>query len=295
VIPFSAQAYLARLAWLARSQGIDSERLEQEVSDHLTLAAQKLRSETACNPSEAERLAIEAFGPPETLVRSMVEITRGGTMNRLVRLVAWVVAAASTAVLMVAQVVPSTGVAGTGWEVAIVVSAVALAAALLAIALTSGRWLLPRAGRSTGRWLLLWVVPSALLGVVGAWGYGRISLGPVVMHQGGRLYFAVIAALGLLAAGAAKAAGERSAIGAAFLLAGALSIGLNGAFDIRPWQPFGGFGSGNANMGVILFLTGWGFVTVSWLAGSRTGPARARFGSWLVSAGRRLATDSAGP
>ncbi len=283
-----AHAFILRVASLARAEGIDAERLAREVADHLAMAIEQHVAE-GCDAPEAERRAIEGFGEAETLVTAVTCSVKGGAMRTTIRTAAHVAALAGTTALVVAHVIPSQSVSGTWFERTAVLAMVVMAAA--AVALGATRWRSNLGGGSLETPGIPWVAAVVALGALAAREAQPTDLGFVVLQPGGRLYLGTIGALALLVAVGARLARSGWATGAGLIVAGALSLALDGAWS-HAWKPMGGIGGGQANTGIELIVAGWAMGAASWFTGRGGAVARGKLGGLLVSAGRPLAQST---
>jgi hypothetical protein len=278
-------AFVGRVAACARAAGLDHERLANEVADHLASAAARYELE-GCDANEAERRAIERFGEAEALVTAIASVARGGVVSRLVRTGAAIVALMATATLMIMHIVPSqSGLDRLPAVVGAVAAATVGFAGTQVLAASRRR----RVVRSTPvvRWVP-WLIAFSVLGALSAWGFGRINLGLLALHQGGRLYLAAIAALAVLVVVAGRLTRTRVAAGVGLVTAGFLGLVLNGLWN-GVWHPFGGLGEGQGNMGIELLAVGWVLLAVSWFRGTGGAPARTKASGWVVRVGNALA------
>jgi hypothetical protein len=286
--PSLTEEYLRRLTLLGRAADIDAERLAAEVADHLAEAASRYRS-LGVSPEEAERRAIEEFGEVEDLVSAVASCRKGGAMARIMRSVPMAVALVASAVLLGIHMDWDSAAAGTPVQAAVVAAGVLLGISILALLARGARSGLDAS--SAGR-AVAWLAACAALGTFSAWG-GRVTVGPVHFLLAGRPYLAAVAFLALLVWGAARWMRFRVGAGFGLVVAGALSLLLNGALS-GDWRPLGSIGAGQANLGMELILIGWLLAAFSWIAGAGGVPARARMAGWLTSLGRRLGATADG-
>ncbi len=288
--PRLTDAYVERLAMLGRAAGIDPQRLAGEVADHLEEASARYRS-MGMAPTDAERRAIEEFGEAEDIVAAVASEAKGGRMAQLARTtrtVATAGALVASATLASIHMDWDSAAAGTPVQVAVVAAGIVLGISILALVGVHVRSSLdrPRTARA-----VTWIMACAALGTLSTWG-GRVDLGPAHFHMNGRPYLASVAFLALLVAWTARWMRFREGTGLGLLVAGGLSLLLNGALS-GDWRPLGAIGEGQANLGIELILIGWLLLAASWVAGPGGTAVRARAGRWLVSAGGRLAPTPA--
>ena len=207
---------------------------------------------------------------------------------RTARIVATVGAVIATAVLLGIHMELSTAAAGTAIQPVVVAAAVALAISVAALAWT---WI-PFQSEAEGpslRRSVAWAAPVLALGALSAWGgrFGGFSLP-------GRAYLACVALLALLVALASRAMRLREGTGLGLLVAGVISLVLNGALG-GTWRPMGAIGEGQANLALELILVGWIILAGIWIAGPSAAPIRGWLGRSLVSVGDRLSPGAAVP
>jgi hypothetical protein len=286
--PGLTEAYVARLASLARAAGIDSQRLADEVADHLAEAVERYRL-GGLEPGEAERRAVEGFGEAKAVIEAIASSAKGGSMSASIRRSTVAVALAATGTLLIVHVVPSQSVQGGPLELIAAAAMIVMGSAGLAL-IWSWRSTMAARGRTAMGWRALMLTSAAVLGALSAW--EGSDLGFVVPQPvGGRLYLALIAALVLLVVAFAHLARAPSKGAGGLVVAGVLGLTLQGVWN-GAWRPLGGIGDGQANMGITLLLVGWVVAAGAWLAGNRGRAARAMLGRWFVLVGERLAPNS---
>jgi hypothetical protein len=204
--------------------------------------------------------------------------------TRMTRIVATMGALVASAVLAAIHMDWDASAAGTPVQAVVVAAGVVLGMSILALVGVHVRGGLdhPPAGRAVA-----WLAACGALGILSAWGGGS-RLGSADVHLTGRPYLASVAFAALLVAWAARQMRFWEGTGLGLVVAGWLSLPLNGALS-GTWRPLGAIGQGQANLGIELILIGWLMLAASWVTGPGGTSARARLGRWLVSLGGRLA------
>lgn len=282
-------AYVRALVARTRAAGIDADRLACEVTDHLRSAAE-LHLLAGCDADEAERRAIEGFGDAEWLATAVISIGpfgKGGAVRRIIRACALAAALLATAVLVVAHLASPSGPDTTlRWAGVASAGVIGLAGAAFA----GTRWRRrPWHPAGAGRWIP-WLAASAVLAGLSAWGYGRMPLGVLTIHQGGRLHLAAAVMLTLFVVWTAGRTGARFTAGIGLIGAGLVGLAFSGMWN-RAWLPFGDIGAGKGNVSVALLAAGWAFLAIEWLRWHDGRGVRIRAGAWLTRIGERLASQ----
>jgi hypothetical protein len=270
--------YVRTVTVLARRAGLDADRIGAEVRHHLFDATEQARDVGVPN-DEAERRAIEEFGPAESFVGSIVEGAE--PMRKGISVAALAVALAATTTLLFLQITPSFAPSRAMLDVARVALALLGVSGIIA---AWGSW--PGVGsRVSSRGPLVPALALAALGVL-TWAVFAAETNP-----GGLSTVAVpVASIGLVAAAIVLRAPWIAAVG--FMVAGGVGLAFAGATWAR-WAPLSALASGRANLGAIFLAAGW-----LWLAGlglARWSGLRARVAGGLFAIGRGVAPEAADP
>jgi hypothetical protein len=288
--PRVIESYLARLeALAARIPGVDGRRLTDEVAAHLAEAASELR-EQGCAPVDAERAAVERFGPPERLIEAIASDVEGGTMAGWIRTAWGVVGSAGVAALVAVQVLVPSESAVHGPLRALPAASMA-AIVVAAGALATGRR--SRGVRTRARlWMIAWFPAVAAAALLSRESFAWRGVRYFILVGQGRLYLAFVAATVLLIVASAWLAGARALGGIGLIVAGMLTLLVSKSWT-GAWDPLGGLGSGRANMAIVLIAVGWVALAVAVGAGRDVVRARRRMGGWMVRVGERVGGERA--